>query len=78
MLKVAILTSSDKCSKGDREDKSGGLIKSMLDSQTYQILAYDIIPDEKELIKEKLINYCDNLKVDLVLTTGGTGFSRDP
>ncbi len=75
MIKVAILTSSDKCSKGDREDKSGGLIKSMLDPKVYQIEAYDVIPDEKELIKEKLLRYCDKLKVDLVLTTGGTGFS---
>ena len=41
-------------------------------------MQYDVIPDDPEMIKGKLINYCDNLKVDLVLTIGGTGFtSRD-
>ncbi|MBI5124319.1 MAG: MogA/MoaB family molybdenum cofactor biosynthesis protein, partial [Candidatus Omnitrophica bacterium] len=39
------------------------------------IIKYEIIPDEPEMIKERLIDYCDNLKVDLVLTTGGTGFT---
>lgn len=75
ILKIAILTSSDKCSRCDREDKSGSIIKEMLDPKLYNIVAYDIVSDEKELIKEKLKNYCDLLNVNLVLTNGGTGFS---
>lgn len=75
MIKVAVLTCSDKCFKGGREDKSGKIIQEMLDSNTYQVVKYEIIPDEKDLIKEKIVDYCDKIKVDIVLTTGGTGFS---
>lgn len=78
MYKVAILTISDKCSKGQREDKSGKIVQGLIKQLPAEIIKYEIIPDEPEMIKEKLIDYCDNLKVDLVLTNGGTGFtSRD-
>jgi len=75
MIKVAVLTISDKCSKGEREDKSGKIIQEMLSPNVYQVVKYEIIPDEAEQIKKKLISYADELKVDLVLTTGGTGFT---
>jgi molybdenum cofactor synthesis domain-containing protein len=73
MYKAGVLTTSDKCSIGKREDKSGKIIIDILKSKGYEVAAYDLIPDEPRLIKEKLINYCDNLKLDLVCTTGGTG-----
>ena len=73
MITVAVLTLSDKGSKGEREDESGLLIREMLKDIKAEITYYDILPDEKELIKEKLIEYSS--KVDLILTTGGTGLS---
>ena len=73
MITVAVLTMSDKGSKGEREDSSGPLIKDMLKSIDAEVKHYDILPDEKELIKEKLIKY--SKEVDLIITTGGTGLS---
>ena len=73
MITVAVLTLSDKGSKGEREDASGPLIREMLKGIDAVVKYYDILPDEKELIKEKLIEYCK--MVDLILTTGGTGLS---
>lgn len=74
MIRVAVLTMSDKGSRGEREDKSGLVIKEMLASINGTVEYYKIIPDELDLIKEELLKCCDDLKVDLVLTTGGTGF----
>lgn len=73
--KVAVLTISDKCSKGEREDRSGKIVIEALKNHPFELEKYEVIPDEPDLIKEKLINYCDVLKVDLVLTDGGTGFT---
>lgn len=73
MITVAILTLSDKGSKGEREDVSGLLINDMLRGIGAEVKHYEIVPDEKELIKEKLITY--SKEVDLILTTGGTGLS---
>jgi len=75
VYKVAVLTISDKCTKGQREDQSGKVIQELVPKLPGKVVKYEVIPDEPELIKEKLIDYCDNLKVDLVLTNGGTGFT---
>ena len=75
MYKVAVLTISDKCSKGQRADESGKIVQELVKNLPGEVVKYEIIPDEPEIIKEKLIYYCDNLKVDLVLTDGGTGFT---
>lgn len=75
MFNVGIITASDKGSKGDREDLSGALIKEMMTEQDYEVTAYKILPDEKELISKELIHMSDDLSLDLILTTGGTGFS---
>lgn len=75
MYKVAVLTISDKCSKGQREDKSGKIVQALVKDLPGEVIKYEIIPDEPEMIKERLIDYCDNLGVDLVLTDGGTGFT---
>ena len=72
MITIAVLTLSDKGSKGERQDSSGPAIAEML-AEIAEVKYYDILPDEKELIKERLIFYSG--KVDLVLTTGGTGLS---
>lgn len=73
MITVAILTLSDKGAKGEREDLAGPLIKEMIAAISATVEYYEVIPDEKGLIKEKLMDY--SKKVDLVLTTGGTGLS---
>jgi molybdopterin adenylyltransferase len=72
MITVAVLTLSDKGARGERKDLSGPLIQDMLKSIA-EVRYYEILPDEKDLIKEKLIYYSG--KVDLILTTGGTGLS---
>ncbi len=73
MITAAILTLSDKGAKGEREDLAGPLIREMLSAIGATVEYYEVIPDEKGLIKEKLTDY--SKKVDLVLTTGGTGLS---
>lgn len=75
MYRVAVLTISDRCSKGEREDKSGKITQELAKTLPAEISVYEVIPDEPAMIKERLIYYCDKLKVDLVLTTGGTGFT---
>lgn len=72
MITIAIITLSDKGSKGEREDKSGIVIKEMIKNIGI-VKYYDILPDEKDLIKQKLLDYIN--RVDLILTTGGTGLS---
>ena len=76
MYKFAVLTISDKCSKGQREDKSGKIVVDKIKALPAEIVKYELIPDEPEMVKEKLTDYSDNLKLDLVLTTGGTGFTE--
>ncbi|HHT9124945.1 MAG TPA: molybdopterin adenylyltransferase [Candidatus Brocadiia bacterium] len=71
MIKTAILTISDKGSRGEREDKSGQTIRDMLGSINAEVCVYEIIPDERDLIAQRLRALVE--KVDLILTTGGTG-----
>jgi molybdopterin adenylyltransferase len=75
MFKVAILTISDRGSKGEREDSSGPLIREMVKNLPAEVIHYEIIPDEKEQIVASLKRSADQLKADLILTTGGTGLS---
>jgi len=75
MFKVAILTISDRGSKGEREDSSGPLIRQMVKDLPAEVIHYEIIPDEKEIIVKALKKSVDQLKADLILTTGGTGLS---
>jgi len=72
--KLAVVTASDKGAKGQREDKSGEVIMEKL-RPLADVIDYRIVPDEKELLKKAFIELADEKKVDLILTTGGTGFS---
>lgn len=72
MITVAVLTLSDKGSKGERQDISGKVTAEMLKGLG-EVKYYEILPDEKELIRNKFLEYIG--KVDLILTTGGTGLS---
>ncbi|MHC4460584.1 MAG: MogA/MoaB family molybdenum cofactor biosynthesis protein [Planctomycetota bacterium] len=73
MIKVAILTVSDSCSQRKREDVSGHTIKNILDADKFEICEYKVVADEQKDIKKELIGFADEGKVDIVLTTGGTG-----
>lgn len=73
MIKTAILTISDSCSLGERDDVSGQTIRDMLPQDKYEIRQMIIIPDDHEKIANELIHFSDKTKIDLVLTTGGTG-----
>lgn len=75
MFRIAVITLSDTASKGGREDLSGEEIKKMV-NELGKVVHYEILPDDIELIKRKLIEICDNDIADLVLTTGGTGFTE--
>ncbi len=75
MINAGILTISDKGFVGEREDLSGKTLKTMLLTEKgYNIKQYKIIPDEIKDIKEELLSWSDQDKLDLILTTGGTGF----
>ncbi|NIQ39299.1 MAG: molybdopterin adenylyltransferase [Proteobacteria bacterium] len=75
MVKVSIITVSDRGYRGEREDKSGQIIEELLRGFGAEILDYRVIPDERDQIREALIDTVDRLGSDLVLTTGGTGLS---
>ena len=74
-LRAAVITLSDKGSRGEREDKSGSLIAQMLTAAGYVVEETMILPDEARALKAQLIRMADGRQVNLVLTTGGTGFS---
>jgi len=75
MFTVGILTISDKGSRGERQDKSGEVIREILSSIDARIVNYDIVPDEKKLIVEKLVKWVDEDNLDVLITTGGTGLT---
>ncbi len=74
-FKIAILTVSDKGSRGERTDTAGPAIQDCLKEFSPEVVAAEIVPDERAIISQKLIHYADDLACDLVFTTGGTGFS---
>ena len=75
MLSLAIVTISYRVSRGEREDKSGLVIKEMFLRTTAKLVSYEVIPDEKEIIANHLKKLADQMHVGIVMTTGGTGFS---
>ena len=76
MFTVGIITSSDKGYRGEREDKSGQVIEEIVSQNGFKVIKKVVLPDEKDLLEKEMINMCDELKVNLLLTTGGTGFSK--
>jgi molybdopterin adenylyltransferase len=76
MIKVAIITISDKGARGQREDISKKAIEKILGQLETDIVWYSIVPDEMSLIKNALIEAVETHHADLVLTTGGTGFAK--
>lgn len=76
MYTVGIITSSDKGYIGEREDKSGAVIKEIVENAGFKVEKMIIVPDENEMLKKEFIYMSDELKVNLILSTGGTGFSK--
>lgn len=76
MYKVGIITASDKGFKGEREDISGKTIREIVEKKGYKVERSVILPDNEEAIFIEMKYMADQLKVDLILTTGGTGFSK--
>ncbi len=73
MLNLGILTISDKGWQGQRQDKSGQVISDSLSLVDSQVVKYEVVPDEVAIITNKLAQWADEGKVDIILTTGGTG-----
>ena len=73
---AAILTVSDRCSRGVREDNTGPALVRILEDEGWEVVSTKIVPDEFEIIKAELVHCSYDLDVCLVLTAGGTGFGR--
>ena len=73
--KAAVVTLSDKGYAGEREDKSGPLLCGMLEEAGYEVTEVRLLPDEQKMIEQCLCELADEKKVDLIATTGGTGFA---
>lgn len=73
-MNFAVVCASDRCSRNECEDKSGPLISSLV-SPLGETIYYVVVPDEVEIIAGELKKICDEIKADVVFTTGGTGFA---
>lgn len=75
MFRVGVITASDKGSRGEREDLSGPTLIRLVQDIGGEVVEYVVLPDEQTLLAEKMREWADKLCLDLILTTGGTGFS---
>ena len=74
MKRVAIITSSDTGYRGEREDLSGPAIREIVEKNGYEVVSMDILPDDRQMLSE-MKEIADSNAAELILTTGGTGFS---
>lgn len=72
---AAVITLSDKGAMGERVDESGPAAKELLEAAGYEVVELLLLPDEPEVLKKQLIRLADSRQVDLIFTSGGTGFS---
>ncbi len=75
MYRAGIITASDKGFAGQRADESGRVLRKLLEEAGYAVERAALLPDDRAAIGEELIHMADDLKLDVVFTTGGTGFS---
>ena len=75
MFRVAVITSSDSGYEGKREDKSGPEIERIVKEYGYEVVHTIILPDERKILANEMMRIADNDIADLILATGGTGFS---
>ena len=76
MLTIGILTISDKGARGERYDESGQTIRDIFSDLGSDIAGYEIIPDETDIISQKLVEWADGGEIDVIITTGGTGLGE--
>ena len=74
-MNVGIITASDKGYLGDREDRSGARIAEIMEAQGYTVRKKVILPDDQQMLQDEMIAMCND-DIQLILTTGGTGFSK--
>jgi molybdenum cofactor synthesis domain-containing protein len=74
-IRFGILTLSDRSSRGERADSSGPELARLIQAQGWSVAKQEVLPDDESAIRDTLINWSDNGEVDILLTTGGTGFS---
>ena len=75
MFQAAIITASDKGSQGLREDVSGQVVREILEQNGYNVVQQIILPDDRQQLAAEMERICLTHEADLILTTGGTGFS---
>ncbi len=74
-LRIGILTVSDRSSRGEREDASGPALKRLVEEQGWSVTQRALVPDDEDVIRDLLIDWADTGDLDIILTTGGTGFA---
>ncbi len=74
-ITAAVLTVSDRCARGEAQDKSGPAVAAALREAGFEVVEIGLVPDEVEAIQKELVRFTDEQNVDLVFTTGGTGLS---
>lgn len=74
-IRFGILTLSDRSSRGERADASGPALMAAIQGEGWSVVKQEILPDEESAIREILASWANSLDVDVILTTGGTGFS---
>lgn len=72
-LRAVVITVSDRCARGEQEDKSGSVLVGLLRGMSAEIVATEVLPDDLEPLADKLRAYADQRGVNLIVTTGGTG-----
>ena len=75
MLRVGILTISDRSSRGEREDASGPALARLIEAEGWSVTKRSLLPDDESAIRDKLMSWSDGAELDVILTTGGTGFA---
>jgi molybdopterin adenylyltransferase len=74
-IRFGILTLSDRSSRGERADASGPALVALLQEEDWSVVKQEVLPDDEPSIRERLISWADGGEMDVILTTGGTGFS---
>jgi len=75
VIRFGFLTVSDRSSRGERPDASGPVLEELVKSQGWEVVKKGIVPDDMDILRKKMISWVDCGELDVILTTGGTGFS---
>jgi molybdopterin adenylyltransferase len=74
-IRFGILTLSDRSSRGERPDASGPALSELIQAEGWSVVKQGLLPDDEASIRERLTSWADSRELDVILTTGGTGFS---